>query len=324
MGKLLVTGAMGHVGYETTKQAAALGLEVVAQYLSTFRKDDAEALGPNVCWAQCDLSNPYELAMLCADHDIYGCIHTAAIPNDTVGLPQPLRTFESNVVAVGLLLETARRRNWQRFLYVSTGSVYQDWKDISNPIPETAQPSPKTLYGCTKRSAELMVEAYANSYSLPAATVRISWIFGPPMVPATFDGPRGPIPEFLRRVLQGEEIKEPEGGDFAASFTYVPDCAKGLLTAYQAKKLSYRSYNLGSGKNQTTFEILDAICKVLPDAKITVGSGTNPWTQHATLRGPLSCERMKEDFNFTPSYSLEKAISEFASWMKSNPESYRN
>jgi UDP-glucuronate 4-epimerase len=323
MGKLLITGGMGHVGYETAKQAASLGMEVVAQYLTTFRVEDAKALGPNVVWTKCDLSDPYELAMLCGDHDIDGCIHTAAIPNDTVGLPQPLRTFQSNVVATGLLLETARRQEWRRFIFVSTGSVYQDWKDTSNPIPETAAPSPKTLYGCTKRSSELMVDAYANSYGLSAATVRISWVFGPPMVPAKFDGPRGPIPEFLRRVMQGEEINDPEGGEFAASFTFVPDCAKGLLTAYRADKLNHNSYNLGSGKNRSTFDVAEAICNAVEGAKITVGAGTDPWTQHATLRGPLSCDRMKEDLNFTPTYSLQDAMHEFAKWMKENPKSFK-
>lgn len=322
MGSLLITGGMGHVGYETARQAAASGIKVVAQYLSTFRALDADALGPNVTWVKCDLSNPYEVAMLSAVHTIDSCIHTAAVPNDTLAAPIPLRTFESNVRGTALLLETARRKNWKRFIHVSTGSVHQNLPDATTPVDETLEATPRTLYASTKRSAELMVETYARSYGLSAANVRVSWIFGPPLVPSKFEGPRGPIPEFLRRAMRGETISEPSGGDFAASFTFVPDCAAGLLVVHAAKSLKYTNYHLGSGRNNTTFEVVEAVQKALPDAHISVGEGTDPWTQFVVLRGPLACERMKEEFGFAPAHSLDEAIAKFAQWMREHPESY--
>lgn len=316
MSKLLITGAMGHVGYETVKQAVAQGLDVIAQYNNTFRPEDAEAVGGRAAWVRCDLADAYQVSMLAADHDIEGCIHPAAIPNDKTGLPQPLRTFHSNVAATDYLLETARRCGWRRFIFVSTGAVYQEWKDKSKPIPETEPPTPRTLYGGTKRAAEIMTEIYANMYDLSAASVRISWVFGPPLVPETFEGPRGPVPEFLKRVMRGERVDEPSGGDFAASFTYVKDVADGLLEAYKAERLSHTSYNLGSGENYTTFRVVDAIRAAVPDARISIGPGTDPWTDYTVLRGPLSCERMKEDFGFQPRYSLEAAVADFADWMR--------
>src|SRR5690606_22732418 len=147
----------------------------------------------------------------------------------------------------GLMIETARRLKWRRFVYVSTGSVFQTLPDAVTPVPEDMVPTPKSLYAVTKRAAEMMVGVYARTYGLSAATVRISWIFGQPLVPLGFDAPRGPIPELLRRALRGEHINEASGGDFAASFTYVPDCAAGLLAMWNAEGLSYDTYHLGSG-----------------------------------------------------------------------------
>ena len=319
MGKLLVTGGMGHVGYETVRQAAAAGIEVVAQYMSTFRPEDAEAVGPGVTWAQCDLSDPYELTMLSAMHDIEGCIHTAAVPNDELAFPQPLRTFQSNVVATELLLESARRLGWRRFLFVSTGSVFQSLPDAVTPVLETTVPTPKSLYAATKRSGEMMTAVYADTYGVSAATVRISWIFGPPLVPRTFDAPRGPVPEFLRRALKGEAIREARGGDFAASFTFVPDCAEGLLTLYGAKALQHREYHLGSGRNYTAYEVAEAVEAAIPGATIELGSGTEPWTDSTVMRGPLDCARMAGEFNFRPRHSLQEAVAAFADWMRANP-----
>lgn len=322
MGKMLVTGAMGHVGYETVKHAVDRGHEVVAQVNHTFRKADAEALGDKVTWVKCDLADPFAVAMMAAEHDIDGCIHPAAIPNDKMGLPQPLHTFRSNVDGTVYLLESARQRNWRRFLLISTGAVFQEWKDREKPIPETEPPTPRTLYGGTKRAAEIMTEVYANMYGLSAASIRISWVFGPPLVPPEFEGPRGPVPEFLRRVLRGERVAESSGGDFAASFTYVTDCALGSLAAYEADALNHRAYHLGSGENYPTFRVVEAIRAAVPGADISVGPGAEPWTDFTVLRGPLECKRMIEDFGFTPRYTLEAAVAEFADWMREHPESY--
>lgn len=319
---LLVTGAMGHVGYETVKQAVRQDIPVVAQYLNTFRGKDAEALGGNVTWVRCDLSDPFEVATMAATHDLDGCIHPAAIPNDKMALPQPMRTFNSNVAATQYLLETARQHEWRRFIFVSTGAVFQEWADKTKPIPETEQPTPRTLYGSTKRCGEIMTSAYANMYGLSACSARISWVFGPPLVPKVFDGPRGPVPEFLKRVLRGEKVDEPSGGDFAASFTYVTDCALGLLEVYKSDQLNHTAYNLGSGENYATSRVVEAIRAAVPGAHINVGLGVEPWTDFTVLRGPLSCERMKEDFDFSPTFTLEEAVADFADWMRTNPESY--
>lgn len=319
MGKLLVTGAMGHVGYEVVRQAAARGIAVVGQYMSTFRKADAEALGPSVTWAQCDLADPFGLTMLAAEHRIDGCIHTAAVPNDVLAIPQPLKAFQSNVAATGLMLETARRLGWRRFVHVSTGSVFQTLSDAVTPVPEDMAPTPRSLYAVTKRASEMMVGVYARTYGLSAATVRISWIYGQPLVPAVFDAPRGPIPEFLRRALRGEAIEEPSGGDFAASFTYVPDCAAGLLALWEAEGLRHDTYHLGSGRNHTTFEVAEAVRKAVPGARIAVGPGTSPWTDSTVMRGPLACGRMADELGYWPAHDLDAGVAAFADWMRANP-----
>ncbi len=319
MGKLLITGAMGHVGFELARQAVARGIPVVGQYMNTFRRHDAEALGPGIVWAQCDLADPFGLTMLAAEHDIVGCIHTAAVPNDVLAIPAPLKAFQSNVTATGLMLETARRLGWRRFVFVSTGSVFQTLPDALTPVPEDAVPTPKSLYAVTKRAAEMMVGVYARTYGLSAATARISWIYGQPLVPPVFDGPRGPIPDFLRRALRGEAIAEPSGGDFAASFTYVPDSAAGLLALWDAGQLAHDTYHVGSGQNYTTFGVAEAVRKAVPGARIDIGPGTAPWTDTTVMRGPLSCRRMADELGFTPAHDLDAGVAAFAAWMRANP-----
>jgi nucleoside-diphosphate-sugar epimerase len=316
---LLVTGAMGHVGFGVARAAAARGIDVVAQYHSRFDERAATALGPAVKWRRCDLADPRELAVLATASSIDGCIHCAALPNELLTRPAPGGAFEINVAAVQRLLELARVGEWRRFVLVSTGSVFQRSTDRAKAIRETEPASPVNVYATTKHCAELLAAMYRNVYRVSAATARISWVYGPPLVPAGFDGPRGPIPYFLRRALRGEKVVEPSGGDFAASFTHVDDCAEGLLALYRADALEHPLYHLGSGRNYTTFEVAEAVRAAVPGCALEVEPGTDPWTQSTVIRGPLDCERMRAEIGFAPRLTLEAGIAQFANWMRANP-----
>jgi nucleoside-diphosphate-sugar epimerase len=318
---LLVTGAMGHVGYEVVVQAARMGLPVVAQAHRSFDAAAAERAGDGVTWVRCDLADPFEVAALAAEHRIEGCIHSAALPNDKVARPVPMSAFATNTAATQHLLELARRGGWRRMVFVSSGAVFQRWTDLDRAIPESEPATPINVYGTTKHCAELLVAMYREIYGVSAATVRVSWIYGPPMVPKVFEGPRGPIPEFLRRALRGEVVDEPSGGDFAASFTHVADCAAGLIALYRADTLAHPVYHLGSGENYPTSRVARAVAAAVPGSRVSVGPGTEPWTRFTVMRGPLSCQRMKDELGFSPAHTLESGVAQFAEWMRAHPES---
>jgi len=321
---ILITGGMGHVGYATVRQALAEGHDVVAQYRSVFREPDAKALCGPVTWARCDLAVPAEVEALVQRHPVDGCIHTAAVPSELFARRDPVGTFEANVGAVCRLLDAARRRGWRRFLYTSTGSVFQNATDPAKPILEDAPPKATNTYSTTKLAGELLTSLYRSQFGVPAATVRISWVYGPPLVPRVRENPRGPIPVFLKLALAGKPVREASGADFAASYTYVGDVAAGLLAAYGAPALAHDIYHLGSGRNCGTEEVAAAVRAAVPGAVIEVGPGTAPWTDHTRMRGPLAGRRLLEDTGFAPAHSLAAGVAVFADWMRAHPESYRD
>jgi UDP-glucuronate 4-epimerase len=315
---LLVTGAMGHVGLATVRQAAAAGETVVAQYRTTFVEAEVRGIAGNVSWVSCDLSDADTVETLCRQHSIHGCIHSAAISNEKYARPQPLPTVQSNIGATAHLLDLARRFDWRRFLFVSTGSVFQNATDTSKPILEDAQPSVTSVYSTTKYCAELLVRMYRSQFELSAAVVRISWVYGPPLV--TDDPPRGPVPALLGAAVAGKPIRLPSGADFAASFTYVDDVAAGLLAAWRAPELRHDIYHLGPGVNYTARQVADAVRAAVPGAALELGPGTEPWTLHTRMRGPLAGDRLRQDVGFTVPHSLEQGIRAYADWMRARTE----
>ncbi|MEP6677654.1 MAG: NAD(P)-dependent oxidoreductase [Betaproteobacteria bacterium] len=321
---ILITGGMGHVGYETVRQALVAGHEVVAQYRNVFREADARALSGSVTWIRCDLALPADVTALVEQGTIDGCIHTAAVPNDLVARKDPVGAVDANVGAVCSLLDAARRQGWRRFLNISTGSVFQNAIDPQQPIFEDAPPTVTNTYSTTKFAGELLTRLYQAQFNVPAATVRISWVYGPPLVPRARENPRGPIPLFLKLALAGKEVRESSGREFAASYTHVGDVAAGLLAAYTAKALRHDVYHLGSGRNFNTAEVAAAVRAAIPGAVIDVGPGTAPWTDDTRMRGPLAGSRLYQDTGFTPVHSLESGVAAFATWMRAHPDSYRD
>lgn len=318
---LLVTGAMGHVGQDLVRQAAERGHRVVAQYRGRFNVDAPANSLPDVRWVKVELTDVDAVANFIETHGVTGAIHTAAVPNESVARPDPLGTVNSNVGAVAGLLEQARRRNWRRFVYVSSGSVFQN-ADGTTPIIEDAPPAVTNVYSTTKFCGELVTTMFRSQYAVSAATVRISWVYGPPLVPRVRENPRGPIPWFLKCALASQPVVEPSGGDFAASYTHVSDVAAGLLAAYEATTLRHPVYHLGSGLNFSTSQVADAVRRAVPGASITVGPGTAPWTDHTRMRGPLTGNRLFEDAGFKPKFDLEQGVQSFADWMQAEREAW--
>ncbi len=312
---LLVTGATGHVGGAIVRLAVARGLDVVA-----LHRGAVPAPQPRVTWTRCDLADPASVRILAATHRIERCIHAAAISNEAYAKPDPLGAIATNVGATATLLEAARAHGWRRFVHVGTGSVFQRRADKTAPIDEDQPPEVTNVYGTTKLGAELATRMYRAEYGVSAATVRISWVYGPPVI--SDQATRGPIPSYLLRALRGQPIRE-GGADFAASFTYVDDAAAGLLSAVTAPTLSSDTYHLGHGVNFTAAQAADAVRAAVPNAVIALTGGTEPWTRYTGLRGPLAGERLRVDTGWTPGFSLEAGVRAYADWMRAHPEQWR-
>lgn len=316
---LLVTGATGHVGGEIVRQAMKRDMPVIAVARDAVGEAEVQAF-PSVKWLQCDLADTDAVMALTARNPIDACIHAAAISNEAYARPDPHGAIATNVGATANLLEAARLASWRRFVLISTGSVFSLNSDTTRPILEDQAPGVANVYSTTKLCAELLTSMYRTEYGLSASTVRISWVFGPPIIS---DQPmRGPIPSYLLRALQGIAIRE-GGAEFAASFTYVADAAGGLLAAATAPELRHPIYHLGHGVNFTAGQAAAAVRSAVPGAVIELTGGTEPWTRYTSLRGPLAGDRLRADTGYSPTHTLEAGVRAYADWMRAHPELWR-
>jgi UDP-glucuronate 4-epimerase len=309
---LLVTGAMGHVGFEIMRRLAR-ERPVLGQYHRTFRSQDADAIGPDARWVSCDLTDPQAVESLCHDHHIVSCIHLAAIANESVASPDPVTAFRVNAGATVSLLDAARRHGWRRFLNCSTGSVFKS-VDPERDVLEGRPVDADSIYGSTKGCGEAMTTAFRAQYGIDAASVRLSRIYGPPIKAGATA--RGPIPAILIGALKNEPRQDESGGDFRAGFTYIDDVVDGLIAAIDAPRLNHATYHLAPPYNSTISEVVELVRALVPGSDIEIGPGTGLWGQFAAMRGPMSSERFLADTGFQPRFSLKEGLAAYANWLR--------
>lgn len=312
---LLITGATGHVGYALVQEAARRDEAVVAQHRGNLDPKRAAAVGGNVRWVAVDLNDRDAVAAAIAREDVDRCIHCAAIATEFEARKAPAAAFDANVRTVVNLLEAMRQGGRaERFVLVSTGSVFQRMEDLTVELEEATPVGVIGLYSTTKHCAELMTECYRSQFGMPAATVRISMVYGPPIRVAPGQILRGPIPAMIAGALAGQPVRF--GRQFEASYTYIDDVVEGLLAVAGGAPPAHDLYHVVPGRNFTCDEVAEIVRRVVPGADIALEDSKLPWTEYARMRGPMIDTRLSGERRFKLGHTLETGIAAYVDWWR--------
>lgn len=171
-------------------------------------------------------------------------IDAASGANPRLYSTDPVGVMRSNFLGVDHLLSYGRRHHLKRFVYVSSGEVYGEGtvdkftEDYSGYVDPTRF---RSCYPSSKRAAETLCASYAHQYGLEACIARPSHVYGPHFT----DSDSRVYAQFIRNVLNGEDIVMKSTGAQFRSWCYVVDCATAIL------------YILLNGQNGEAYNIAD-------------------------------------------------------------------
>ena len=300
MKRMLITGGSGMVGQHVAAAAVARGYQV--------RLAD-HAWPQTVLWASCDERVTFDIrdAKACHDHarGVDAIVHCAAVVGPARARIDPLQTLAINVNGTANLLEAALAHG-ARLLSMSTATLYGH-RSLLEPLDETSQVDPLTVYDGTKLMAEVHCTAHRRTYGSDVASFRTGVVFG-----------RGTqIGEyFLPRVLAGQAVAEPAGREHPCDFTYVVDLAEALVAAAEAPLLAHSVYNITGGRIRTRGDLAQGVRDLVPSAQISQGAGMDP-ARH--LRGACVIERARQDFGWRPRFSLESGLADWLARFRGTP-----
>jgi UDP-glucuronate 4-epimerase len=210
------------------------------------------------------------------------------------------------------VLETVRHLKTPPLLvYASYSSVYR--KSAKPPFSEKDRvDDPVSLYAATKRSCELMSQAYSHLYGMRQVGLRFFTVYGP------WGRPDMAYWSFTKDILEGRPLRLFNNGQLRRDFTWVGDIVAGVLACALGKPKAadpqqHRIYNLGNNRPVE----LGRFVEILEDA---IGRKAQkilePMQPGDVLSTCADISAMARDYGYAPTTDLETGIPQFVAWYR--------
>ncbi|MGQ9672973.1 MAG: NAD-dependent epimerase/dehydratase family protein [Candidatus Aminicenantales bacterium] len=163
--------------------------------------------------------------------------------------------IHNNVLATQKLLEAAKTKPLQRFIYASSSSVYGLTPKL--PMSEDGLCRPVSPYGVTKLAAEQLCLLYFKNFEVPTLSLRFFTVYGPGQRPDMA------FHRFFKSIAEGKPIVIFGDGQQTRDFTYVEDIVAACLQAVERGRLG-EAYNIGGGhreKLEDLVPLFEEVCR---------------------------------------------------------------
>ena len=330
--KILITGASGFVGGRLLKSLTTTYPDALV--LGTGRRNDrqAEFAALGCQYQPGDLVNFADCERLVAGADVI--IHCA-------GLSSPWGTYSefyaANVQSTLNLLQTAQAQGTQRFILISTPSVYFNYQDRFNLKESDPLPNPMVNhYAVTKYQAE-QETLKLNRPDFETIALRPRAIIGAEDAVI--------FPRVLRAYEEGR-LKIVGDGKNIVDMT----CASNLIAAVEACLKAEHSafgevYNITNGEPKPLWETighflqaldLPPITKKIPKRLALMAASLNEFVHRYFLGGrepaltrysigilstamTMDISKAREKLGYQPVQTTLEGINEFVAWYKTQP-----
>lgn len=276
--KVLVTGGCGFIGSHVCEYYIKKGAQVIAYDNMTkyelMRTGYAVEKARDYNWELLKKMGVETLKQDIRDFATLekaakGCdfiIHTAAQPAVTISVEDPNLDFTSNVIGTFNVLEIVRKH---KIPMVSCATIHVYGNKINETLkenktryirnPETINENHPTVEGiltplhASKRSADLYIQTYIDTYGIEAASFRLTGLYGPRQLGGE---DHGWVANFSIRALLGDPINIYGTGKQIRDILYATDLCAAFDAFYNTRKAGI--YNIG-GSTKTAISLLECI-----------------------------------------------------------------
>lgn len=302
MKRILVLGSGGQIGSELTMRLREIygGSNVVATDINPARLTEAiQQSGPI---AACDATKAEEIAAIVDKYQIDTIYNLVAILSATAE-KNPMLGWNIGIGALMNCLEIAREKKCALFTPSSIGAFGE-----STPLNGTPQDTiqrPKTIYGVTKVTGELLGDYYFERFGVDARSVRFPGLISNVCPPG--GGTTDYAVDIYYAAVKGEQFSCPLKAGTMLDMMYMPDAldaAINIMEADPTKLIHRNSFNV-TAMHFDPEEIYAEIRKHKPDFKMIY--------EHDETRQKIadswpnwmddSCARAEWGFN--PKYDLQ-------------------
>jgi nucleoside-diphosphate-sugar epimerase len=299
----LVTGASGLIGGQVAELLRARGEAVVGYDLR--RPADAR-LGDLPCVVG-DLNDHPRLFGAFKRHGVRRVVHAGAISAPHIAPDNPYLVCRVNILGTLQVYEAARLFGVERVVNFGSVSGYGDVPD--DAITEQTRFAPTSVYGVTKATGDMLGAVYASEHGLDVVSLRPSLVYGPRR--PSYE----PVREIIRAALAGRAVRLPASPSQPHWPVYGRDVARAVLAALDAPTLPRRAYNVGGGERLPLAQVAMLAARLVGPLRVEYERAAAPDDDRRAVFDTAAIER---DLGFRPEWPLERAIPEYAAWLREN------
>ncbi|MDP4029390.1 MAG: NAD-dependent epimerase/dehydratase family protein [Gallionella sp.] len=306
--KCLILGGGGFLGSHLCEALLAQGHDVRIldrPNLARFKPFQHHA---TVEWIDGDFVNLKDVDSAVSGCDIVYHLVSTTLPRSSN--ENPVYDVETNVIGTLHLLESVRKHNVKKIIFVSSGgTVYGIPEEI--PIKESHPTGPICSYGISKLAIEKYMSLFHLLHGIEYCVLRLSNPFGERQ---RVSAAQGAVTVFLHKALRNEVIEIWGDGTVTRDYFYVSDAVSALVRAmfYEGDN---RLFNIGSGVGRSLNEILDAIDSLIGTPAKRVYMPARTFDVAINVLDISKAERL---LNWKPQIQFAEGLSRTAQWLISD------
>jgi CDP-glucose 4,6-dehydratase len=310
--KILITGFEGFLGSWLTRTLVELGASVIGidkvknrprSVLEGYR-DKVIPIKGNIC----------NLNLVRKTIDKYKpsiIFHLAAEAIVGQANNNPVRTFKSNIQGTWNILEASRGKGFICSIVVASSDKAYGSNDNLPYREDTTPLKGDHPYDVSKSCADLLCNAYYNTYKMPICVTRCGNIYGP----GDYNFSRI-IPESIRCALKGKTLFIRSNGKFIRDYVYVDDIVEGyiiLAEKLQKLKLAGEAFNFSDENPISVLALVKKIYKLTRcDEKYEILNKA----KYEIPRQYLFSGKARKVLHWYPKVNLEEGLNRTISWYK--------
>ena len=239
--------------------------------------------------------------------DVQIIVHLAAMAGVRPSIVRPLLYADVNVNGTVVLLELAKERRIDNFIFSSSSSVYGNNEKV--PFSEDDNVDfPVSPYAATKKAGELICHTYHHLYGISVTCLRFFTVYGPRQRPDLA------IHKFARLIEQDKPIPVYGNGTMMRDFTYIDDIINGIIAA-MSKCDGFNIYNLGESRPITVNNLIEEIEKALDKKAVRQYQPLQPGDVERTY---ADITKSVKELGYSPKTTIQAGLASFVAWLRKN------
>ena len=255
------------------------------------------------------------------ENEIDYIIHAASPASPKIMKEKPVETNFANTLGTANTLTLAKSKNVEGYLFISSREIYGQPIEKEEYFTEESfgfidQLVPRNAYAEGKKAAENMCVGFKKEYGINTKIVRLAHTYGPGM--SIYDG--RVQADFLKNLVNGENIVLNSDGSSVRTYTYVADAVSAMFKVLlESNDLVY---NISDERNEISIrELAETMVDISPDElklEFYIKEDDNDQGYAPFKFGILSSEKIRKELKWNAKYSVKEGFKRTYEFLISN------